>query len=234
MTKQPEVTVVTLTGFPDIFDRFQRSLHACEPEAERIVVTSRNVLLPIPRGKWKFCCGVEPFVFARNANIGIRAAGRSDVLLVNDDVEFCHAKTIQTLSELAYSDPAIGIISPRIIGGVGNHEQSASRIPKPEPPAVECKRPYLAFVCVYIKHAVFDLVGPIDEDFDGYGGEDESYSLSTHKAGFKLAIATNVVVRHGFGIHRLSASFARTMGNTARSMEAMRQRFRQKHGLEQL
>ena len=35
--------------------------------------------------------GVKPFIFARNCNLGIRAAGSDDVVLLNDDalLEYC-------------------------------------------------------------------------------------------------------------------------------------------------
>jgi len=227
----PDVAVVTLTGFADIFDRFQSYLYRYEPDALRILVTSRNVEIPIPRGRWKFLCGVEPFIYARNANIGIKFAGDSDVLLVNDDVQFQHCGTIQALSDVAYSDPSIGIVSPRVIGGVGNNEQKWNpRVNQLHPVSI-CQRPYLAFVCVYIKRIVFDTIGLFDESFDGYGAEDEDLSQRAHNADFKLAVANHAVVKHGFGQHQSSASFARTMGSTAASMAAMRQKFREKHAL---
>ena len=36
-------------------------------------------------GSGEIILGVKPFCFARNANIGINAAGRDDVVLLNDD-----------------------------------------------------------------------------------------------------------------------------------------------------
>src|SRR4051812_22926804 len=43
----------------------------------RHVATTGNALYAIP--------GQKPFIYARNCNIGIRAAGTDDVILLNDD-----------------------------------------------------------------------------------------------------------------------------------------------------
>lgn len=217
--------IVTLTGFPDIFNQFQITADVFEPGTERIVVTSRGVTLNLncPQ-RWTVVPGVEPFIYARNANLGIQAAGRADILLVNDDVQFCGMGPIANLARIARSDPRIGILSPLVMGGVGNLLQRG----RPGAPRLIVSQERLAFVCVYLKREVIDQVGLLDERFDGYGGDDDDYSHRVQRAGFTLSVTSAALVRHGFGDQRSSASFARTMGQTEASMHEMRQLLKEK------
>jgi GT2 family glycosyltransferase len=212
----PEVAIVTLTRFTEIFRMLADSLDLYEPDHDQIAVTSGEFQSLDPH--WIFVEGVEPFVFARNANIGIARASKSpfnpdipfvkpDILLVNDDVAFLKPGTIATLQAVAYSYPRIGIVSPQIIGVVGNPMQrfgysighgaeSTSR---------------LCFVCVYIKREVLEAVGPLDESFTGYGGDDDDYCDRTMEAGYTLAVTGDAVVKHGYGGKQYSSSFNQVM-----------------------
>jgi GT2 family glycosyltransferase len=180
---------------------------------------------------WTVVDGVEPFVWARNANIGLAAAAPHDVLLVNDDVRFTEEGSITRLAAMADGNPDVGVLSPLVIGGVGNPMQRADRYPpaqRRDGGLIFSAVPYLAFVCVYIRRAVLDDVGPFDERFDGYGGDDEDWSLRAAHAGYRLAVAPGVTVVHGHGARRWSSSFARTMGDTSASMAEMRRRLQEK------
>jgi hypothetical protein len=220
-------TIIVLTGFADIFDQFQESIGVHEPHANVVVVTSRGVDLLVRNKKWKVIAGIEPFIFARNANVGIREAGRSDVLLMNDDARFVGARTVETITRAAYSDEKIGILSPQIIGGAGSYIQSK----KDDSRRLEYTMDRLAFACVYIKRAVIDSIGLLDERFDGYGGEDDDYCIRAVKAGFRLAVTSDVWVRHGFQhSHTSSSSFRRVMANKESSASEMRAKYESKHG----
>ena len=173
--------------------------------------------------------GIEPFSFARNANLGIDPYGKHDVVLVNDDVQFTRGNSLADLERAAYSEPGIGIVSPVVLGTVGNPLQRRFCAARAEGVAISPR--YLAFVCVYIKRAVIDAVGLFDEGFTGYGGDDIDYSYRTQRAGFKLAVTSSVIVKHGFGGHASSSSFARSHGNTGASMADMNARFREKWGV---
>lgn len=128
----------------------------------------------LPAVTW--VAGVKPFVFARNINLGIQAAGASDVILMNDDARLL---TQNGFSEWRL-EPAIGICSAHLQG---------STPPRGEPTQ-------LAFVCVYIPRAVIERVGLLDERFVGYGFEDYDYCRRAVAAGFRLAIWDGCIVDH--------------------------------------
>ncbi len=225
------VTIVTLSRFPDLLADLNESVLKYEPDARRLVVTSGELSELAARGRfgfpWAHTFGVEPFVFARNANLGIRAAGRDDVLLINDDCRLIMS-TIAPLRALAYEPPAVGLLSPQIIGGVGNPLQEArpgdaERYPSPT---------RLAFVCVYLPRATIDRVGLLDERFTGYGGDDDDYDLRVRQAGLSCLVAGRVRVEHGTAEQRFSTSFARVMTaqEQQRSLWRMAEVFAAKHG----
>jgi len=223
-------TIVVLTGYIDIFTQFQRTIAQFEPKNPRIVVTSRgvrNVMKELPN--WTIIQGIEPFVFARNANLGIQAADRDDVILINDDIKFLHPGSVVGMAIAAYSSEKIGIVSPQITGCSGGNILQ-NRITKLTGDAVISKN-RLAFSCVYIKRTLIDAIGLLDERFTGYGCEDDDYCLRAHRAGFDLAVTPRVHVQHEFKGKRASASFTRTPGMD-KSAEKMRQVFEEKHGQE--
>jgi GT2 family glycosyltransferase len=177
-----------------------------EPVARRIVVNSGPE--PLGRKGWQELQGPDPFVWARNANLGIAAAGAADVLLVNDDVQLL-SETTSTLARICWEHPEIGVLSPQIYGGINNPQAKA-----------ECRiygewarsaSPLLPFVCVFLPRYALDLVGPLDESFTGYGGDDEDWCLRARDAGLTLGITPLVKARHGFGGREYSSSFFRTM-----------------------
>lgn len=197
--------IVVLTGFSDIFRQFKETVDMYEPQAEKIVVTSRGFRVQSPG--WKEIAGPSPFVFARNANLGICTAGDRDVLLINDDVRFTRAGTLETLRRVAHSNPCIGILSPQFIGQVGNLLQRAAY----PLPGLTFSAQRLCFTCVYLKRAVIDRIGLLDERFTGYGAEDDDYCWRVQAAGLRLVVTPEIVVRHGFGKQtQATTSFDRT------------------------
>lgn len=233
------VTIVTLTGFPAIFDQFQRYLDVSEPETPRIVVTSRGVSLRLEvPNRWKMAAGIEPFVFARNANLGIEAAGRDDVLLVNDDVQIRYPGTVQILSERMRYSSRIGIISPQIIGGHGGNTLQRRDVDAFSRTDLMVSEKRLMFACVLLRREMIDEIGLLDERFTGYGCEDDDYCLRAQRAGWQLAVTSAAVVRHGYGALNATASFGRCphCGGTGmseefdRSAQRMRELFCEKWG----
>jgi hypothetical protein len=227
--------VVVLTGFEDIFRQFRLSLLCYEPDARVIVVKSRGVQLsenvcPCCRrlwsdtNKWHYLEGPEPFVFARNANLGIQVAGKDDVFLVNDDIQWTRENCLVDLSRNAHGSPEIGLLSPQFLGNVGNLLQS-TRYGKDG--LVYSKQP-LYFTGVYLKRLVIDRVGLLDARFDGYGCEDNDYCRRVQEAGFRLAVTSEVVMRHGFGRMDATVSYSRTMVDQETSAQEMYQRLQEK------
>lgn len=217
------VAIVTLTRFTEIFEILARSIrvHEHSEHDSWIVVTSggaEEVLCADGHeSEWCIVKGTEPFVWSRNANIGIRwAESDEDILLTNDDIQFV-GPTVARLQEICDANPSIGVLAPQIIGdGINNRLAMASTPIHTE--WAESKE-YIPFVCVYLPRRVIDAVGPFDESFTGYGGDDMDYCLRVQKAGFKLAVTPRVKVKHGFGDRKYSSSFLRVMSAEERNRQ---------------
>jgi len=163
----------------------------------------------------------EKFVFAKAVNLGVRALGRQDVVLLNDDCILIEPRPFQRLEEIAQLSSQIGILSPLIKGCVGNsiqrwHERDRFWQSREVIHFAMGKEP-ICFPCVYIKRTVFDAIGLLSESFTGYGGEDNDFCIKCRAVGILTAATSRVVVQHGNGGPELqegrgktwSVSFAR-------------------------
>jgi glycosyltransferase involved in cell wall biosynthesis len=209
------VTILTLTRFPEIFARLADSVDRWEPTRRRIVVTSGGAA--IERQGWLVIRGIEPFVFGRNANLGIAAAGGDDdILLVNDDVEF----TEPIIDELGWAaDQGAGLITPQVIGDGINHPMAYASRPLSVRSAFTSS--YLPFVCVLLRRQTIAQCGALAERFTGYGSEDVEFCGRAQARGFRMAVS-RARVKHGFGEHRYSSSFLRVMTSAQRE-QSMRE-----------
>jgi GT2 family glycosyltransferase len=171
-----------------------RALRANEPDLppERILVVDDGARAEaeghLPGVRW--VDGVKPFVFARNVNRGLQHVD-TDVILLNDDAYLATRNGLSQLVATARQRDKIGICSAGIRGIVGNANQhtrgSASW---------RAEFNALAFVCVYIAREVIAKIGPLDEQFVGYGFEDNDYCRRALAAGFHLAVWDGCVVEH--------------------------------------
>lgn len=203
------VSIVTMSYYCDIFERLRISLDLHEPSARKIVVTSGE-MNGVELDGWTMVKGPSPFQFSKAANIGIAEAERDDVLLVNDDCEFTMPMT-GLLQSLCSKDSRIGVLSPQIIGSVGNPIQGP-RMPLQS--AVTFCSQRVCFVCIYIPRRIIDSVGLLDERFTGYGADDTDYCRRVQVKGSRLAVTPLVKVNHGgFGTGKLncSSSYLRQM-----------------------
>ena len=173
-----------------------RAIRAQEPDlpADHVVVVddgARETAEPqLPGVHWER--GVKPFVFARNANIGIRAA-QSDVVLLNDDALLQTPRGLTRMVEAARARPDFGVVAAAVDGVVGNARQHRH----PDLTGMHEEPHALMFVCVLLPRVVVDRVGLLDERFVGYGYEDNDYSDRVRAAGLKLGIWHDCVVEHG-------------------------------------
>ena len=135
--------------------------------------------------------GKKPFIFARNVNLGIQAAG-GDVILLNDDAILETRGGFDFLEEAVRRRPSLGIVSAAVRGWVGNPSQRPQ-----EGRGLRLEARKLTFVCVYITRELIDRVGPLDERFTGYGFDDDDYCLRARMEGFELAVHDGCVVEHG-------------------------------------
>lgn len=223
-----KVAILTLTRFPDIFHRLADSVDRYEPYVEKkLVVTSGDAA--ILREGWDTIPGIEPFVFSRNVNRGIAHLGPDyDVLLVNDDCVWTYAGMTNMLAAMCDRDETIGLLAPVVDGGVGNPDQHHSSTYA----AVKESEWPVCFVAVYLPASTLEKVGPMDERFTGYGGDDVDYNERVRAAGLRCCITNRASIVHGFGASvPFSASFKRVMTAQQQrdSMKAMDQLAQEKH-----
>jgi GT2 family glycosyltransferase len=134
--------------------------------------------------------GIKPFIYARNCNLGIRAAGSDDVILLNDDALLQSPHGFTDLQHQAAENPKYGIIGA-VTNIVGNQNQMPQMVGLREEPRMVC------FVCVFIPRRTINLVGLLDEEFIGYGFDDDSYCLRVRRDGLKIGIYDGCFVDHG-------------------------------------
>lgn len=134
--------------------------------------------------------GAKPFVFSRNVNLGIRAAGDDDVILLNDDALLTSYQGFTKLLWVADANPQYGLIAAAS-NNVGNRNQRPLNCfsLRDEPRMVN-------FVCVWIPRRTLKTVGLLDEIFTTYGFEDDDYCLRVLKTGLKLGIYDGCVMDH--------------------------------------
>ncbi len=172
-----------------------RAVGTRQPGAWRIVIDDGLNLAP--RGDADLdglyetvCPGAKPFVFARNCNIGIRAAGRDDIILLNDDAMLRTVGGFRALQSVADEFPEFGVI-----GAVTN----VTGQPRQKPQGGNGLRevPHIAFVCVYIPRRTIERVGLLDERYSlDYGCEDLDYCEACRHAGLKVGVFEGCYVDH--------------------------------------
>jgi GT2 family glycosyltransferase len=204
--------IVVLSKFPDIFAKCRESIEKFAPNANKILVRDGDDIIP-PAG-WTTVEGIKPFCYSRNANLGIQACKNSgDILLCNDDVTFIHDGTLEALQAYMDSNPKVGVLSPKVIGGVANRLQN-SLVPEDG-----LSKYYLAFVCVLLRRSAINKVGLLDERFTTYGGDDVDYCRQMFKAGYQFAVTKTATIRHGHGAYSASSSYQREFGDRQAAMQ---------------
>jgi GT2 family glycosyltransferase len=133
--------------------------------------------------------GSKPFIFSRNMNLGIAAAGSDDVVLLNDDAVLETPGGFSLLQREAADHPEFGIIAATT-NSVGNTNQLPQGIGLREDQRMVC------FIAVLIPRTTIDRVGLLDERFTAYGGEDNAYCMEVRRAGLKIGIHDGCFVDH--------------------------------------
>jgi GT2 family glycosyltransferase len=178
-------------------------------EAGRVIVVDDGIVFPdndheLPRvfPHFTLVSGRKPFVFSVNCNIGIRAAGTDDVVLLNDDALLKTANGFAALQACCHiGQKRWGAMCPGFTpGSVG----TPNLVWRGRPNPVE-EKIMLVFACVYIPRTTIDRVGLLDERFGvnaggpgrrGYGLEDDDYSLRIRREGIRLGVYDGVLVDH--------------------------------------
>jgi hypothetical protein len=133
--------------------------------------------------------GIKPFVFARNINIGIRAVGEDDVILLNDDALLKTPAGFSLLMSAANASPDFGCI-----GAVTN----LTGQPLQQPHRIGLRDVgHIAFICVYIPSRTIRQIGLLDERYClDYGVEDRDYCEAITRAGMKVGVLDDCFVDH--------------------------------------
>jgi len=164
-----------------------------EPDARIVIVDDSPDLSLHPKPGWTPVIaleGVKPFIYARNCNLGIRAAGLDDVILLNDDALLESAGGFAAMQRVAELHPEYGVI-----GAVTN----VTGQPLQRPHGFGLREvPHIAFVCVLIPHCTLDRIGLLDERYClDYGVEDLDFCEATRRAGLKVGVFDHCYVDHG-------------------------------------
>lgn len=217
------VAIAVLGKFPEIFNGFRDNVDALFPHVPKIFVRDGDLIIPPERPNWTCIQGPQTFSMPGNGNLGWQHVPTGyDVLYVGDDVRFSQSDSIELLQSAAYADPAIGILSPRILGGAGNPLQM-----RPDPTGLTYSNRGLCFICVLIKREVLNKVGYMDPTFGGnYGYDDDDYCHRVQLAGYKLAITPLVQVEH----QHAGSTFEKSFGTTGVSCVVNAEKFKTKWG----
>lgn len=212
-------------------------LQRMEPELRVIVVDDGldKRLLPELLESVEIIGGVRPFVFAGNCNLGIKAAGQDDVILLNDDALLKTKGGFTAMQAAVYLENetrgkpfTYGLVSAAC-NYVGNPNQwkGGNTIMAFYQGPLDAIRPeprMVCFVSVLIPRSTLDLVGLLDENFIDYGCDDDDFCLRVRRAGLKIGIFDGCEVDHG----SLPSTFR--PGNVGGSFHANLERFKQKWG----
>lgn len=191
-----------------------------EPTLPRAkIITVDDGLDRIPDGIW-VVRGDKPFVFGRNVNLGIVAAGEDDVIVLNDDALLQTPGGFTVLSCMAEEHHEYGLISATT-NNTGNTAMYPKKI------GLRQEGRMVTFICVYIRRSTIRTVGLLDERYVDYGMDDDDYCFSVRRAGLKLGIYDGCFVDH----KSLKSSYrgdARAGGNFLPNLA----RFKQKWGCD--
>ncbi|HVE66931.1 MAG TPA: glycosyltransferase family 2 protein, partial [Thermoanaerobaculia bacterium] len=175
------------------------------------------------------------FVGGNNVAIG-EADPDSDVVLLNNDVEFRQSDWLQKLRRCAHTEPKPGIVGCRLILPDGRLLHAGTfivpdtmwgqQIGSLEKDVGQFTRTRevdgIVFACAYLRREVLDRVGHLSADFESYF-EDTDYCLRARRAGFKTYLCGDVTL-----IHNEHGSTTGDDGSFMRIFQASREVFRKK------
>lgn len=208
--------IVIPNHYPHLAEQFISSIRATHKQMPDVVVVRDRHDATFGEGI-KVIDGIEPFIFARNANIGIQYFASRNVFLCNDDLECVIDDFFPKMAKIASRYPKCGIFSPLVMGGIGNEMQQYYRkdemwAGKPSEVAVMST---MHFPCVMVMRRMIHRIGLMDESFAGYGWDDIDYCIRAIRAGFDTMITQQLYIKHGDGgegVHKgknYSLSFVR-------------------------
>jgi hypothetical protein len=147
--------------------------------------------------------------FSKGNNIGIKAAGTDDVLLLNTDTEIIQSTWLAKMQETAYSKDDIGVVGCRQRNGYGFLMHADSYMLRANAKGAQIgwglpdvnqynsvsEVEGVVGSCMYIKREVIDKIGGLPEEYESYY-EDTVFCLKTAEAGYKTYNDGRVTIIH--------------------------------------
>ena len=175
------------------------------------------------------------YVGGNNVGIG-EADPDSDVVLLNNDVEFQQSDWLQKLRLCAHAEPKSGIVGCRLTLPDGRLLHAGTfivpdtmwgqQIGSLQKDVGQYTRTRevdgIVFACAYLRREVLDQVGHLSADYESYF-EDTDYCLRAARAGFKTYVCGDVTL-----IHNEHGSTAGDDDSFTRIFQASREVFRKK------
>ncbi|MEM7586146.1 MAG: glycosyltransferase [Acidobacteriota bacterium] len=167
---------------------------------ERLAATQGIEVLTLP----------ENVGFVRGNNAGIEAAdATSDIVLLNNDLEFTQRDWLQRLRRCAHSGDDVGVAGCRLTMKDGRLAHAGTYIPLDtmwgqqiggrEKDIGQYTRDRevegIVFACAYLRREVLDAIGGLALDYTSYF-EDTDYCLRAKQAGFKTLLCGGVTLIH--------------------------------------
>ncbi len=177
--------------------------------------------------------------FVRGNNAGIASANPdSDIVLLNNDMEFKQKDWFQRLRDCAHSAPDAGVVGCRLrlpderLLHAGTYilpdsmwGQQIGSLQKDVGQFTSTREVEgIVFACAYIRREVIQKIGGLSEDFQSYF-EDTDYCLRARQAGFKVLLCGDVTL-----VHREHGSTEGDDSRFTRIFQASRDKFRKKWG----
>jgi GT2 family glycosyltransferase len=156
----------------------------------------------------------ENFCFAAAANLGIRALGTEDVILLNDDCVILEENFFSRLHIFGSTFPEVGILSPLVVGCVGNPLQRWHEADKywhigAEP--IKFTNDTVCFVCAWLSRRMLNDIGLLNENIKRrYGYEDDEMCRRARAAGWQTAVTSTMMVQHGDGGTELGSGWGKS------------------------
>lgn len=154
--------------------------------------------------------GEENAGFAANANRGLRAAGDSDVVLLNSDV-VAHPGWLEGLQYTAYTADDVGIVGPKLLYPDGTIQSAGSyrNLGAPEwfdhryrfrgfdygPANVSAAAIAMTGACLYVRRSTIEAIGLLDEDYP-MAYEDVDWCLRAWQANLRVVYEPHASLTH--------------------------------------
>lgn len=130
----------------------------------------------------------NPFNFAQRVNQGIKSAKGEYFVILNDDTE-PHPGWLENMIH------ANNTLGPGLVGARCQEGGCSNRQARGEGEAIYSKYTLNMFALL-IPRRIYDIIGPLDERFIYYGGEDDDYTLRAHRHKIKTIVSAGYVIHH--------------------------------------